>query len=186
MTERKPPGVSFESWVDRQIREAAERGEFENLPGAGKPLPGWGGVDDEDWWLSSYLRREEATGAALPTPLRLRKEVETLRETVARLTDEGKVREVVARLNEDITALWRAPSTLGVHVGPVSVDKVVAQWRADRAAAGAPDRAAPAAGDAPAARGGMPAGGGGAPAGGGAPGGRRGWWQRIRGRRARG
>ncbi|GAT83553.1 molecular chaperone DnaJ [Streptomyces sp. F-3] len=39
MTERKPPGIPFESWVDRQIREAQQRGEFDRLPGAGRPLP---------------------------------------------------------------------------------------------------------------------------------------------------
>ena len=33
--------MSFhESWVEKQIREAQERGEFDNLPGAGKPLSG--------------------------------------------------------------------------------------------------------------------------------------------------
>jgi hypothetical protein len=39
MTERKPPGRSFTSWIDQQINEAEERGSFDNLPGAGKPLP---------------------------------------------------------------------------------------------------------------------------------------------------
>ena len=39
MTERKPPGMSFTSWIDQQINEATERGLFDNLPGAGKPLP---------------------------------------------------------------------------------------------------------------------------------------------------
>jgi DnaJ family protein C protein 28 len=28
----------WESWIDQQIREAQERGEFDNLPGRGKPL----------------------------------------------------------------------------------------------------------------------------------------------------
>ncbi|WP_037834016.1 DnaJ family domain-containing protein, partial [Streptomyces sp. NRRL S-481] len=37
MTERKPPGVDFGSWVDKQIRDAETRGEFDRLPGAGKP-----------------------------------------------------------------------------------------------------------------------------------------------------
>ena len=27
-----------ESWIDQQIREAQERGEFDNLPGKGRPL----------------------------------------------------------------------------------------------------------------------------------------------------
>ena len=39
MTERKPPGVSWESWIDRQIREAEERGAFADLPGAGMRIP---------------------------------------------------------------------------------------------------------------------------------------------------
>ena len=39
MTERKPPGTSWETWIDAQIRVAMEQGAFDNLPGAGKPLP---------------------------------------------------------------------------------------------------------------------------------------------------
>ncbi|MEO6090084.1 MAG: DUF1992 domain-containing protein, partial [Umezawaea sp.] len=83
MTERKPTDVNFESWIDRQIREAAERGEFDNLPGAGKPLPGLQGPVEEQWWLKGYLRREGLpSDVLLPTPLLLRKEVEALPETV--------------------------------------------------------------------------------------------------------
>ncbi|MEV0587999.1 DUF1992 domain-containing protein [Nonomuraea sp. NPDC050310] len=32
--------MPFKTWIDRQIREATERGEFDNLPGTGKPIPG--------------------------------------------------------------------------------------------------------------------------------------------------
>jgi DnaJ family protein C protein 28 len=43
MNERKSPTDvarrrDRESWIDQQIREAQERGEFDNLPGKGKPL----------------------------------------------------------------------------------------------------------------------------------------------------
>jgi hypothetical protein len=41
--------MPYESWVDRQIREAIERGEFDNLPGQGKPIKGLNGRDDENW-----------------------------------------------------------------------------------------------------------------------------------------
>lgn len=58
MTERKPTGVSIETWVDRQIREAAERGEFENLPGYGKPLASLDAPYDELWWIKGKLHRE--------------------------------------------------------------------------------------------------------------------------------
>lgn len=55
MTERKPPRATFESWIEQQIRGACERGDFENLEGAGRPIPGRAG---DDWWVRGYLRRE--------------------------------------------------------------------------------------------------------------------------------
>ena len=74
MTERKPPEISFASWIDQQINEAAERGAFDNLPGAGKPLPKRGAADDVQAWLQDKLRREGVSAEEiLPTPLRLRK-----------------------------------------------------------------------------------------------------------------
>jgi Domain of unknown function (DUF1992) len=136
MTERKPSGMSFESWVDKQIREAIERGEFDNLPGAGKPLPGLGEPDDELWWLKGYLRRERLpTEALLPMSLQLRKEIERLPDTVRPLPSEQRVRDVVAELNERIAQWLRAPSGPQVQVRLVNVDRVVEHWRADRSAA---------------------------------------------------
>lgn len=75
MTERKPPGVSFESWVDRQIRQAEARGEFTELPGAGKPLPEVTDTPyDELWWIKRKMAREGLS--VLPPTLALRKEAE--------------------------------------------------------------------------------------------------------------
>lgn len=48
---------SQEHPVERAIRKAMEAGEFENLPGAGKPIPGAGTVDDDLWWVRSWLGR---------------------------------------------------------------------------------------------------------------------------------
>ncbi len=58
MTERKPPGMSFTSWIDKQIHEAMERGAFDDLPGAGKPLPKRSEEDASQAWLRDYLARE--------------------------------------------------------------------------------------------------------------------------------
>src|SRR5690606_18777248 len=81
VTERKRPDVTFVNWVEQQIRAAQERGEFDNLPGAGKPIPDHG--DDELWWIRSYLAREGLSGEALlPRELQLRREVERLPETI--------------------------------------------------------------------------------------------------------
>ena len=132
MTERKPPGVSFETWVEKQIREAMDRGEFDDLPGAGKPIPNLHDAD-ELWWVKGKLRREGGSGEAmLPTPLRLRKEVEDLPRTVARLRTEQAVRDLVADLNRRIRDWLLVPLGPQVTLVPVDPDEVVARWRASR------------------------------------------------------
>ena len=124
-----------ESLVERQIRLAQERGEFDDLPGKGKPLPGLDGPDDENWWLKGYLRREGlSTEPLLPTPLQLRREIERLPDTVAGLPDERAVRGLVRELNRRIAEWLRAPVGPAVPVAPVDVDAVVARWLLDRAA----------------------------------------------------
>ncbi|MGW1678349.1 DnaJ family domain-containing protein [Saccharopolyspora sp. NPDC002376] len=133
MTERKPPGTTFESWVDRQIRTAQERGDFDDLAGAGKPLPGAGAPVEEQWWLKDYLRREGLSGEALlPTPLQLRREVERLPDTVRELTSEQAVRDAAGDLNRRIVEYMRAPSGPQVAIGLVDVDELVADWRSAR------------------------------------------------------
>jgi hypothetical protein len=50
---------SDHSWslAERLIEEAIAAGEFEDLPGAGKPLPDAGVIDDELWWVRAWLKR---------------------------------------------------------------------------------------------------------------------------------
>lgn len=138
MTERKPRGVSFESWVDKQVREAEERGDFDDLPGTGKPLPGSGGPLEEMWWIKQKMRSEGlTTEALLPTSLRLRKEIQRLPEKVRELRSERSVREAVTALNLEVVAYLRAPSEPRIPLGPVDVDDVIARWRAGREESGA-------------------------------------------------
>jgi hypothetical protein len=136
MTERKPPGVSFESWIEKQISESMARGEFDNLPGAGRPLPGAGEPDDENWWLRGYLGREAPDAdALLPPTVLLRKQVERLPDTVRRLRSEGEVRQAVERLNTQIRESWRGPAGPQPPVPQVNADTVVRRWSVEREAA---------------------------------------------------
>jgi hypothetical protein len=121
----------FESAVEQQIRAAQERGEFDNLPGAGEPLPGRGRPDDDLWWVRQYVRREGiSTEALLPTPLRLAREIERLPEAVGSLDSE--VRAAVRDLNRRIAEHLAVPSGPRVPVRPVNPDAVVEQWRTVR------------------------------------------------------
>jgi hypothetical protein len=144
MTERKPPNRSFTSWIDQQINEAEERGAFDNLPGAGKPLP----KRDEDAaqaWLRDYLRREGVSAdELLPTPLKLRKEIERLTETVQELRSEQEVREVVADLNRRIIEWRRVPAGPPLFLPLLDEDLLVSRWRDRHAAAPATPAPAPA------------------------------------------
>ena len=123
----------YESSIDRQLREAAERGEFDNLPGAGKPLPDAGREYDEDWWVKDWLEREGATAGVVPPTLALRREAVDLDQRVDRLRTEREVRDYVAELNERIrTARVGLMDGPPVVLPPRDADEVVAAWRARR------------------------------------------------------
>ncbi|AWL36786.1 MULTISPECIES: DUF1992 domain-containing protein [Streptomyces] len=131
MTERKPAGVSFESWVDKQIREAEQRGDFSRLPGFGKPLPGLERPYDENWWIRAKLEREGVS--VLPPSLALRKEAEDARDEALGARSEAEARRVLTEMNERIReALRRPPEGPPLTIGPLDVEAVVREWRAAR------------------------------------------------------
>ncbi|HEY2077387.1 MAG TPA: DUF1992 domain-containing protein [Streptosporangiaceae bacterium] len=133
MTERKPQGMSFRSWIDQQISDAAERGAFDNLPGTGKPLRGRGDPDNPDAWVLDWVRREGVpTEELLPTPLRLRRQAARLAESVAEFGSEQAVRDSVAELNDQIMEWRRLPIGPPIFVRLVDSEAMVAKWRAER------------------------------------------------------
>jgi hypothetical protein len=134
MTERKPAGQSFTSWIDQQILEAQERGAFDDLPGAGKPLPRRSAADDGQAWLRDKLQREGvAAEELLPVPLKLRKQAERLAQSVHELPAEQDVRAAVAELNRRIIEWRRIPLGPQIFVPLVNPDLMVDRWRERRA-----------------------------------------------------
>lgn len=122
------------SLIEAQIKTARENGEFDNLPGAGKPIPGRGEPYDEDWWIKEYLRRENlGAEATLPPSLRLARETEQLPALVRKMPSEQRVREVVAEFNAQIIAYQLRPSHPFVPVRRVDVDQMVEIWHASLA-----------------------------------------------------
>ncbi|SFP70309.1 protein of unknown function [Geodermatophilus dictyosporus] len=161
MTDRKPPGVSFETWVERQIGQAQQRGDFAGLRGAGEPLPAWDPDETAYDWAIAKARREGIRPAEmLPPGLRLRRERDELPERVADLPSEGAVRAVAGDYNARVEAFWRRPqeSRWSPVPGLADVEALVEGWRESR-----PPPPEPPAAEAPDAR----------------P--RRRWWQRRRG-----
>ena len=118
--------------MERQIREATERGEFDDLPGAGQPIPGLNGRDEENWWVKGFLEREKLS-MPLPTSLALRKEVADIDKTVADVRDEPTVRRIATELNRRVLdSHRRRVDGPAIVVWPVDVEQVVATWRTSR------------------------------------------------------
>ena len=117
-------------WVDLQVRRAMERGEFDNLPGAGKPIKGLGSTHDPDWWVKSLIERERITGV-LPPALALRKEDAELDGALDRETTEEGVRRAVADFNRRVVEARRQLTGGPPVVTPTrDEDTEVAAWRA--------------------------------------------------------
>lgn len=129
----------WEATVEAQIRAAQERGEFDDLPGTGKPIPGRNEPYDESWWIKSFLEREAlGTDLLLPTPLQLRRKIEQVPAEVRDLPTEESVRTYVGDLNAQIIAWLRTPTGPQVVVRPVNVEETVQRWRSERQAAARP------------------------------------------------
>lgn len=154
MTERKPKSMSFESWIDRQIRDADERGVFDDLPGKGKPLnikPTAGDGDFGQAWARDYALREGVPPEEfLPTPLRLRREIERLADVVPDMRSEQEVRDAVSDINRRVLQWRKIPVGPPVPVRLVNKDEMLTLWRtaqrdrAERAAARAAQPGEPA------------------------------------------
>ncbi|MGW2008233.1 DnaJ family domain-containing protein [Streptomyces nigrescens] len=128
MTERKPPGVTFETWIDKQIREATERGDFAGLAGTGKPLPHLDQPYDEMWWIKEKMHREHLS--YLPPTLALRKEAEDALEAAAAAPTQAALRRILTAVNERISAALRTPlEGPPLNLVPFDIDEVARKWR---------------------------------------------------------
>jgi len=130
VTERKPQEMTFPTWIEKQISDAAERGAFDDLPGLGKPLPQQDGDVAETWALNWARREGLSTREMLPTPLKLRAESAQLAENVHVLKSEQDVRDAVAELNQRIMEWRRIPIGPPIFVRLVDEADLLSRWQA--------------------------------------------------------
>jgi hypothetical protein len=126
----------WESAVEKQIREAQERGEFDNLPGAGKPLD-LSDSGDPDWWVKRFAARENLDlGGALPGALALRKEAAGYPESLVDVRTEAQVREIIEDYNRRVLADRLRPAVGNLPpliAKTLDADEMVERWRPLRA-----------------------------------------------------
>jgi hypothetical protein len=131
MTERKPRGMSFETWVDSQITQGLARGDFDGLAGAGKPLSR-AALDETGYeWVLAKARKENLdVFGMLPPGLALRKEREDLPRRAEELPSAAAVRALGEDYNARVEAFWRRPqeSRWSPLPGLCDVDGLVVGW----------------------------------------------------------
>ena len=89
--------LGYQKIVERKIKEAEERGEFDNLPGKGKPME----KDDYDK-VPSDLRiayKILKNSNCLPPELELRKEIRNLEDMLENIPDEKEKYRQIKRIN---------------------------------------------------------------------------------------
>ena len=120
-----------QTWVDVQVRQAMERGDFDDLPGAGKPIEDLGESHDPNWWIKKLVEREKV--ALLPPSVALRKEDAELEAKLDKLNVEAEVRRHVEDFNQRVVAArYRLPEGPPLVTMPRDVDETLAAWRARR------------------------------------------------------
>jgi hypothetical protein len=114
-------------YVEISIQQAMRRGDFDDLPGAGKPIP-LHDAHDPDWWIRRKIERENLTGLG-PPALTLRAEDAGMDERLDTLGSEAAVREHLDDFNHRVVEARR--QLLGgppVVTRTRDVDAEVARW----------------------------------------------------------
>lgn len=140
-TESAPMRLTAENqheFVETAIQLAIRRGEFDDLPGAGKPIEGLGTDHDPNWWIRRKIETENLSGLG-PPALLLRVEDRELDANLDQLARESDLREVLEDFNKRVIAARRQ-----LQGGPPvvtrtrDVDAEIEAWRGRRAARPAP------------------------------------------------
>jgi len=129
---RKPIAETWESFTERQIREAQQAGEFDALEGEGRPLQDLDEPHDEFWWVKRKLRREQLS--FVPDAIAIRREAEIVLGGLREVATETEARAVLVELNARI-ARTNAATVAGppTSLAPLDLEEALRRyWRKAR------------------------------------------------------
>ena len=95
--------TGFEKIVEERIKQSQRKGEFDNLPGSGKPLA----IEDisripEDLRLAYKMLKN---ADCVPPEIEIKKEIHTTEALLENMTDEKRRYKTIKKLNYLITKL---------------------------------------------------------------------------------
>ena len=106
----------FEKIIEERILTAQKRGEFENLPGAGKPLK-----FEDDRFVSEELRlayKILKNADCVPVEIELKKEIKQTEDLLAGMQETSEKYRILKKLNFLILRLNSIRDTSIVHEMP--------------------------------------------------------------------
>ena len=106
----------FEKIIEERILTAQKRGEFENLPGAGKPLK-----FEDDRFVSEELRlayKILKNADCVPVEIELKKEIKQTEDLLAGMQETSEKYRILKKLNFLILKLNSIRDTSIVHEMP--------------------------------------------------------------------
>lgn len=104
--------TGFEQIIEKRIKSAQQKGEFENLPGAGKPI-----IFENDSHIPEDLRlayKILKNANCIPPEIELKKEVQQTEELLSNIDDAKEKYRILKKLNFIIMKIntMRATSVL--------------------------------------------------------------------------
>ena len=130
----QPSMEQHSQYVEIQIQQAMRRGDFDDLPGAGKPLKNLDRAPDPDWWIRQKIEDERITGLA-PPALTLRTEGEGLEARIDAMYSEPAVRDLLEQFNKRVVEARRQLKGGPPVVTPTrDVEAEIDGWRGRRTA----------------------------------------------------
>ena len=128
----RPTMEQRSQFVEIAIAQAMRRGDFDDLPGAGKPLTHLTQTHDPNWWIRRKIEREQLTGLG-PPALTLRTEDAALDAKLDAAPSEEAVRDTLSDFNARvIEARRQLQGGPPVVTSPRDVEAEVRRWRERR------------------------------------------------------
>ena len=125
-------GERFESYPERLVREAIERGDFDHNPYAGRPVD-LGRPGAERPWIVGWLEREHLKDV-VPPALQLRRAKTEIQRILREVHSEWQARQIIEALNDQIRAFDAVPSDgTRIAIALLDVEATLAAWRSQRA-----------------------------------------------------
>ena len=98
MEDRNEQVVQFENLAETKIKRAMAEGVFDNLPGKGQPIDLHGYYSLPDHLRVGYQMLKNS--GYLPEEVRLKKEMELIKEQIQQCASEGEKQRLMKRLSE--------------------------------------------------------------------------------------